>query len=155
MTTHFNLAEFTASDSAARLRINNELPAGLFDAAILTLEMLERIRARLSLLAGRDVPMILSSGYRCPALNAAIGSAPTSDHIKAMAADWTAPSFGTPFEVCTWLAPLVGDIGIGQLINERVRGGEWIHTSTRMPALAVNRIITISSAGTVPGIVMA
>lgn len=154
MTTHFSLAEFTASTRATALGIDNTLPASMMPAAMATLEMLERIRAHLSLLAGRDVPMILSSGYRCPALNAAIGSASTSDHLKAMAADWSAPSFGTPFEVCTWLAPLVANIGIGQLINERVRGGAWVHTSTRMPSLSVNRIITISSAGTVPGIVM-
>lgn len=155
MTQHFSLAEFVASDTARARRIDNTLPDDLVPAATATLEMLEQIRAQLCALAGRDVPIIISSGYRSPALNSAVGSSSTSDHPKGMAADWTAPSFGSPLVICNALAPLVGVLGIGQLINERVRGGAWVHTSTRMPLVAGNRVITISDAGTVPGIVAA
>lgn len=150
MTPHFTLAEFCRSGTAARRGIDNALPPELAPAALQTLEMLERIRKQLSEIAGRDVPVLISSGYRCPALNLAIGSSSTSDHPKASAADWTAPAFGSPRQICAALAPLVGKLGIGQLIHEY---GQWVHTSTRMPALAINRVITISRAGTVPGIV--
>lgn len=150
MTEHFTLAEFCRSGTAARRGIDNTLPAELMPSAMKTLQMLERIRQQLSELAGRDVPILITSGYRCPALNTAIGSSSTSDHLKASAADWTAPAFGSPRQVCTALAPLVGSLGIGQLIHEY---GQWIHTSWRMPAVAINRIITISRAGTLPGIV--
>ena len=149
MTAHFSLAEFTRSDIATRRGIDNTLPAALEPAALATLGMLERVRAALSEIAGKDVAVVLSSGYRCPALNAAVGSSLTSDHPKASAADFTAPAFGTPFEVCTALAPLVVGIAVGQLIHEV---GDWVHVSTRIQMLPINRVITISHAGTVPGI---
>lgn len=152
MTPHFTLAEFCRSDVAARKRIDNTLPPELMPAALRTLEMLERIRAHLSGVARRDVPIIISSGYRCPALNRAIGSSSTSDHPWAAAADWTAPSFGTPKAVCDALAPMIGHLGIGQLIYE---WAQWIHTSWCQPRHAYNQIITIGQAGTLPGIVQA
>lgn len=158
MTPNFTLVEFTRSGTAARLGIDNTLPAELVPAARGTLAMLERIRAELCRLAGRDVPMAVSSGYRCAALNAAVGSRSTSDHLLAAAADWRADSFGTPYQIAQALAPLVGELGIGQLINEfpsKDGSSGWVHTSTRLPAAAVNRVITISKAGTVPGVVLA
>jgi len=150
VTPHFSLAEFVRSDLAVRRGIDNRLPPELVPAALQTLEMMERIRQRLSELARRDVPILISSGYRSPALNMAVGSSSTSDHPRAAACDWTAPSFGSPHDVCQALVPLVGALGIGQLIHEF---GQWVHTSTRVPQRVANRIITISHAGTVPGIV--
>jgi zinc D-Ala-D-Ala carboxypeptidase len=75
---------------------------------------------------------------------------PASDHLRAMAADFKAPAFGTPLEVCRALAPHLDDLGIGQLIHEF---GTWVHVSTRRPEREVNRTLTISHAGTMPGIV--
>jgi len=155
MTPNFTLAEFVASATAASRHIDNRLPPELVPVAQQTLELLERIRTQLCALAGRDVPMHITSGYRCAALNLAIGSTGNSDHPRAMAADWVAPSFGTPTEICRALAPLVGVLGIGQLINEypdRRAGGGWVHTSTRVPERLANRIITITTAGVSAGI---
>ena len=155
MTPHFSLAEFTASNTAARKGINNQLPDALQGNAMDTLAMLESIRSYLSATAGHDVPVIISSGYRSDDLNAAIGGAKNSDHLQAMAVDWTAPSFGTPVEIVKVLAPVVDDLGIGQLINEFPGVGGWVHTSTKRPILAQNRIITITAKGTISGIVEA
>lgn len=149
ITPHFSLEEFTASDTAARRGIDNSLPGGLEPTAIATCEMMERIRAELSRQAGRDIPISVTSGYRSPALNRAIGSTDTSDHPRAMAVDFKAPAFGTPFDVATALAPRVSELGIGQLIHEF---GSWVHVSTRRAAKDVNRIITISNRGTEAGI---
>lgn len=153
MTPHFSQAEFTRSTVAARKGLDNSLPPELVPEALRTLEMMERIRAHLSKLAGRDVPISISSGYRSPAVNLAVGSSSTSDHPKASAVDWRADSFGSPTVICRELAPMVGVLGIGQLINEfpSAHGG-WVHTSTRVPAKLVNRIITISTAGVSVGI---
>lgn len=144
LSEHFALAEFTASDTAARRGIDNSVPPELMDEARRTCEMLERIRAHLG-----GVPILLTSGYRCPALNTAIGSSGGSDHLKAAAADIKAPAFGTAFEVASSLAPAVDELGIGQLIHEF---GSWVHVSTRRPSREVNRIITISNRGTEAGI---
>lgn len=153
--THFTLAEFVESDKAKAQGIDNTLPEDLEPAAWATLALLEKIRAELSRQAGRDVPIKINSGYRCPALNAAVGSKPGSDHLKAAAADILAPAFGSPLKVAQALAPLVSVLGIGQLIYERPRGkaNAWVHVSTRMPAKAVNRIITITEHDYLPGVV--
>lgn len=153
LAPNFSLAEFVASQTAARRGINNSLPPELLENAKASAAMMQRIRDHLSQLAGRDIPINVSSGYRCPALNIAIGSAPTSDHSQAHAWDWSAPAFGTPTQICTALAPEVGTLGIGQLINEFPESGGWVHTSAKMVSRAVNRIITIKRSGTFVGIV--
>lgn len=152
MTPNFTLAEFVASDAAARRNFDNRLPEALRPAALSTLEMMERIRAHLSSVAGRDIPIRVTSGYRSPALNLAIGGSSTSDHVRARAVDWKAPAFGTPLDCCRALAPHVAALGIGQLIHEF---GSWVHVSTAIPAKPENRIITIAHNGVTVGIVEA
>jgi zinc D-Ala-D-Ala carboxypeptidase len=152
LTQHFSADEFTASSTATRRDIDNRLPPELESAALETARMLERIRDHLKHLSGRDIQVQITSGYRCLELNRAIGSADSSDHVKAMAADIRAPSFGTPTRVAEALASQVSMLGIGQLINEYPDKNGWVHVSTNPTAKAVNRIITITSAGTVAGI---
>jgi len=139
LTPNFTLAEFTRSAKARELKIDNSLPEELLASAVSTAEMLERIRATLG------VPIKVSSGYRCIRLNIAVGSKSTSDHVRAEAADWSAPAYGTPFEICRVLAPLVSSLVIGQLIYEKPRAtsNPWIHTATRVPRNPANRIITL------------
>jgi hypothetical protein len=143
MTPHFSLEEFTASDTAARLGIDNRLPDELRENALKTLQMMERIRFHI------DAPITITSGYRCKALNSVIGSKPGSDHTMALACDFRAPKAGTPFQIAASLAPVFKIIGIGQLILEF---GTWVHVSTRIPDKIINRIITIDKDGTRAGI---
>ncbi len=144
LSAHFTLAEFIHSDTALRLGLDNDLPADLLPNARATAQMLERIRSHLTYLAGRDVPIQVTSGFRCLTLNQRIGSSGNSDHVRAMAADFKAPAFGTPLEICRALEPVRGQIGIGQLIHEF---RSWVHVSTRAPASSVNAVLTIDSDG--------
>lgn len=64
LSTHFTLDEFTASDTAQRLSINNDLPIELLSSAIESAGMMERIRGHLGMLAGKPIPIIVTSGYR-------------------------------------------------------------------------------------------
>ena len=150
LSPHFSLDEFTRSDIALRHRIDNSVPPDMMQNAIQTANLLERIRVHLISLRGRPVPIILSSGYRCPQVNRLAGSGQGSDHIRAMAADWVAPEFGSPLDICRALVPVVSLLNIGQLAYEF---GSWIHVSTRIPGKAVNRVITINKRGTHAGIV--
>jgi zinc D-Ala-D-Ala carboxypeptidase len=143
MTPHFSLSEFTASDTAARLGIDNDLPIELRENALKTLEMMERIRFHI------DAPITITSGYRCEALNRAVGSKPGSDHTLALACDFKAPKAGSPFQIAASLAPVFKIIGIGQLILEF---GTWVHVSTRVPDKIINRVITIDKTGVRAGI---
>lgn len=152
LSPHFSLAELVRSDTATRLGIDNTPPPELLPRLIMVAEMLERIRSTL------NSPVIVTSGYRCEQLNAAIGGVTSSDHSRGHAADIVAPGFGTPTQVATLLAPLVATLGIGQLILEGFRrpGGrrsEWVHVSTRAPEKPINRVLTITDAGVQPGIV--
>ena len=150
---HFTLDEFCASGMALRKRIPNHLPADLEPQAWATLAMLERVRAFLSEKASKDISVSISSGYRSPQLNTAVGGVPSSDHVKACAADIRAPAFGSPLQVAQALAGHVDELGIGQLINEHPEGPSgWVHVSTRKPDKLVNRIITITAHGAVVGV---
>ena len=155
LSEHFTVAEFTASRTALDRGIDNDLPIDLLANARATAAMLERIRSYLSDYRGRTVPIIVTSGYRSKALNDAIGGSPRSDHLQALAADFRAPAFGSPLEVARALEGVTDEMGIGQLINEYPdKGGAgWVHVSIQLPARAINRIITVTASGTVPGII--
>jgi zinc D-Ala-D-Ala carboxypeptidase len=149
LSPHFSLEEFTESYEAVRHDIDNTLPVELLTSAMQSALMMEKIRAKLTQIKGVDVPIIPTSGYRCGELNAMVGSKPTSDHPKAHAWDWKAPSFGSPLEICKALEPFIGELGIGQLIHEF---GTWVHTSDYPVDDPVNRVITIDRLGTRAGL---
>jgi zinc D-Ala-D-Ala carboxypeptidase len=147
LTPHFSMAELTASAKAAQLKLNNMPPPELLPPLILLAELLERIRAHLG------TPVTVTSGYRCPSLNRAVGGVTSSDHTYGHAADIVAPGFGSASDVATALAPVVSTLGIGQLILEGVNGKRWVHVSTHAPERAINRVLTITDAGAAIGIV--
>lgn len=147
LSTHFTLAELTASSKAKSLGLDNTPAPELLPRMIMLAEMLERIRSTV------NVPVIVTSGYRSPAVNRAVGGVTSSDHTQGHAADIVAPGFGTPEQLARLLAPLVSTLGIGQLILEGIKGKRWVHVSTHSPERAVNRVLTITDAGISVGIV--
>lgn len=149
LSEHFTLSEFTRSATADRLGIDNKISSpdillNLTDLAAL----LERVR---SIIGGK--PVVVTSGYRCLKLNAAVGSRTSSDHVIGKAADIVAPSFGSPLKLATLIASKADALGIGQVILERTGTKEWVHVSTRRPEKDINRIITIADSGVKVGIV--
>ena len=146
LTKHFTLAELTNSSTAQRLGLSNTAPPEIVPRLLRTAEMLERIRATLG------VPVIVTSGYRAPAVNKAVGGVTSSDHMQGHAADIVAPGYGTATQIARTLAPLVSTLGIGQIILEGVKGRQWVHVSTRVPDKPANRVITITDKGTQMGI---
>jgi uncharacterized protein YcbK (DUF882 family) len=147
ISAHFTLDELTHTEVRG---IDNSVPPELRANLRATADMLERIRAVMADEKGGDIPILVSSGYRSPGVNSAVGGSPTSDHVKAMAADFKAPGFGTPYQVACFLAQRMDALQIGQVIHEF---GRWIHVSIRSPEKFINRAITISSAGTTAGII--
>lgn len=146
LSPHFTLAELIASAKARELHLANIPTPEALRRLQGTAEMLERVRTTL------DAPVIVTSGYRGPALNRAVGGVTSSDHMSGQAADIVAPRFGTPYQIAKTLAPLVSVLGIGQLILEGVKGKQWVHVSTRIPEKPSNRVITITDAGAQLGI---
>lgn len=148
LSEHLTLAEFTASDTALRRHIDNSLPPDLMDNALRTARMLEAIRAHLGQACSRDVPIIVTSGFRCRALNSAIGSTMGSDHPRAMAIDFRAPKYGTPRQICAALLRHLDALDIGQMIYEH----SWVHCSWRRPIQDNNRVLTLAGSGYQKGI---
>lgn len=146
LTPHFTLLELTRSATADRLRVDNTPTPKALDNLKRTAQMLEGVRSVLG------VPVIVTSGYRSRAVNAAVGGVTSSDHATGQAADVVAPKFGTPYEIAKALAPHVDELGIGQLIYESIGGKQWVHISTRKPEKPVNRVITITGKGAQVGI---
>lgn len=119
LSPHFSLEEMTLSQTAARRGIDNVPPAAA-TAALKTLctEVLEPIRLHF----GR--PVRVSSGFRSPTLNRAIGGAASSQHCRGEAADITVPGVSN-FELAQWISR---NLHYDQLILEF---GRWVHVSYR------------------------
>ncbi len=79
---HFTIQELSASATAERLAIDNTPPrAARRMLTILVEQLLDPIRRCYG------APIIVTSGYRCPALNTAVGGVANSHHIVGCAAD--------------------------------------------------------------------
>ena len=82
---YFTIRELSASATARARGIDNTPTASVrASLTALTDNVLDPLRQHY----GR--PVIVNSGYRCPALNAAVGGAATSQHLRGEAADITA-----------------------------------------------------------------
>jgi len=116
LSEHFSLEEFTHSGYAERHSINNSAtPDMIIPMCELCTAVLEPIREHFGIVH-------VSSGYRSPLLNEAIGGSSKSQHSKGEAADIVI--YGTPaIDVCRWIE--ASDIPFDQLIAE----GSWTHIS--------------------------
>ena len=119
LSPHFTLDEFTFSQTAARKGINNDPPTDVLANLQRTANGMEAVRVVLG-----GAPINISSGYRSPALNAAVGGAKNSQHLTGQACDFTSPRFGTVQEVFDAIrrAGVIYD----QIIIEYQR---WVHIS--------------------------
>jgi len=84
-------------------------------------------------------PLSISSGYRCPSLNIAVGGSPSSQHVLGLAADFTCEDFGSPLAI----AQAIGEsnINFDQCILEYDR---WVHIS--FSSTPRGRLLTIHDA---------
>jgi hypothetical protein len=142
LTAHFTLTEFTYSATAQAEGIDNT-PDDAERAEIQrTAELMERVRTLLD-----DQAVIISSGFRCAQLNAAIGGASNSAHLYGCAADFTAPDYGSPLDICLALEPYLAELAVDQLIHENAA---WVHIGRAIPPSTTARCecLTIDSQGT-------
>lgn len=147
LSPHFTLAEFTYSDTAVSQGIDNVPDDDALAELQRTAALMEGVRE----ICGRH-PVLISSGYRCPELNAAIGGASNSAHLYGCAADFTIPGYGSVVEVCRALEPHLVDLQIDQLIYENEA---WVHIGRAIPPSTAARCqcLTISGGYTQYGII--
>lgn len=147
LSDHFMLSEFTLSETAERNGIDNTPSEEILQNLVWNASNLEAVRSLL------NAPLHISSGYRCPQLNVLVGSKPTSAHVLGLAADFIAPHFGKPIDVCDKI--MHSGIPFDQLIMEFAGGGKgWTHIGwAKFGDHPRRQVLTIDRNGTHPGIV--
>ena len=123
LSNNFSLSEFTRSDTAKRLGIENECSSveQVLNLAYLCHMVLQPLRDKFG-------PIRINSGYRCLELNRAVGGVKNSQHMRGEAADIHLPSRAKGQEYMAFMKTLpVFD----QLIWEEKRGTIWIHVSAK------------------------
>lgn len=124
LTANFKLGEFTKSATAKALGIDN---LGCVDAQVyMSLKSLcENVLQPL-----RDMvrfPIVVTSGFRCPKLNKAVGGAKNSQHMKGEAADIKC-NYLAAFQLASIL--MLNEVEYDQLILEERKGRpSWVHIS--------------------------
>jgi zinc D-Ala-D-Ala carboxypeptidase len=123
LSKNFTLTEFTKSQTALRLGIDNTPSEEHLAAAKLLFEnVVQPVRDHFG-------PTVINSGYRGPALNEAIGGASASQHCRGEAVDIECP--GIPnHEVAEWIQ---NNLEYDQLILEfytlGIPDSGWVHVS--------------------------
>lgn len=147
LSPHFTLEELTASNKAKALKIDNTP----------TPEILENLKAlALALELARSVigkPLKISSAYRCPALNKAVGGSPTSAHTLGYAADFTVDGI-TPRQICEKI--IAAGLHQDQIILENISSdnpdGVWVHYGISKGTMR-NQVLTMKAGKYFVGLV--
>jgi zinc D-Ala-D-Ala carboxypeptidase len=121
LSKSFTLQEMTFSQTAAREGIDNTPgPAQVRALRELCTSILQPLRDSVGL------PLIVSSGYRCPRLNRYVGGSVTSQHMEGRAADVVC--FGIETKQL-FKRVLELKLPFDQLIYEGGRQSIWVHVS--------------------------
>lgn len=123
LTANFSLAEFEQSSTAEARKIQNKIPSEMLQNVSRLAHWLQILRDRLTQHLGRSVAIRVSSGYRSPALNKAVGGSKTSAHMNALAADINAAGVSVD-ELFAFIQEHMQDHPIDQVIHEF---GRWVH----------------------------
>lgn len=125
---NFPKREFEASQTAVRKGIDNSIPADLLPQVEKLSWWLQELRNKInrvhrSELRSRELPVVITSGYRCPELNSAIGGSKTSQHMRGQAVDIHVPGMSAR-QLVDFIAKHM--TGYDQMIEEF---GRWTHVS--------------------------
>jgi hypothetical protein len=130
LTAHFDLSEFTRSESAKREGLDNTpTPEHLENIKIICEKVLEPIRLRFG-------SINISSGYRGKLLNHFIGGAVNSDHCVGRAADIDMDDVGTGVTNTEIFNYIKDNLDYDQLIwefGDKVKP-DWVHVGYRLGA---------------------
>lgn len=123
LSEHFELEEFVRSSTADKLGICNEAPEYVaINLQVLCQMILEPLRRM------AEKPLHINSGFRCSALNMAVGGAKNSNHLLGFAADVRCESW----EECKewqWLVCTYCDFD--ECICEKHGKSVWLHVAYR------------------------
>jgi hypothetical protein len=129
LSDNFTIEEAIRSTKAVSLGIDNSMTSAILrEAEWFATMVLQPIRDRI------DLPFDITSWYRSPALNKAVGGKPTSAHLSGTAIDFNIRGMSTALTFDTVLRTLKDlRIPFDQLICERntKTGATWVHLSSK------------------------
>ena len=133
VTMHFTIEEMYSSDTAKRLVINNKPNMQqMINLVYLCVYVLEPLRVAMG------EPIKIGSGFRCQALNKAVGGVSSSQHLKGQAADLCID--GDLKKGKKWFNYIKDHLPFDQLIWEHNnKGNYWVHVSFVYPDFGKNR----------------
>ena len=125
LSENFSLNEFTKSLTATRREIPN-VPTGehLENLKALVTNVLQPIRD------AKGMPIRITSGYRSPRLNTAIGGYANSQHCKGEAADFEINGVDN-YELAKWISTFIPEFDqiILEFYTPEDKNSGWIHCS--------------------------
>lgn len=126
--SYFSLKEFIRSETAEKRGIDNT-------PDFIEVMHLDELR-RVVLDPMREAwggPLVVTSGFRCKALNRAVGGVTDSAHLYGYAADIRPTDKRRTAKFILWAAGWLQDNGIryDQCIDEKIGGERWLHIAAR------------------------
>jgi zinc D-Ala-D-Ala carboxypeptidase len=140
LSTHFKLHEMLTSQTAIRYRYDEQFTPSakiIENLKQLCTQILEPVRIEI------NVPIRVSSGYRCERVNTKIGGSKTSQHMSGQAADIQVLSLSTE-ELFQLIRSK--NLPFDQLIQEF---NSWVHVSfSATPRRQVLRAVKLNNGHT-------
>ena len=130
---HYTIEELFASETAKKKGINNKPNAQqMINLVYLCAYVLEPLRVAMG------EPIKIGSGFRCQALNKAVGGVYNSQHLKGQAVDLCID--GDLKKGKKWFDYIRKNLPFDQLIWEHnAKGRYWVHVSYVYPDFGKNR----------------
>lgn len=123
---YFTMKEMTKSSTAEKLGfINKPLQSDIDNLDELVTKVLDPLRE------AWGKPIRVTSGYRCPRLNKAVGGVENSQHMKGQAADIQPLQYKEIDNFIEFVRNWCLHNDFDQCIIERSKTGKWIHISWR------------------------
>ena len=120
---YFTIEELCQSEIAEKLKIDNTPSEEIIEHLTLLIDcLLDPLREEW----GSEI--IVNSGYRCPALNKAVGGSKTSTHQLGWSVDMR-PKNGKMEEFKNFVVEFIKTRFWDQLILEKSGNVEWVHLS--------------------------
>lgn len=146
LARNFWLSEFLQSQSADRMGLDNTPAQAYLENLYRTACMMQHLRDMIA------APIQITSGYRSPDVNRAVGGSYHKDsqgkeilsaHTSGQAADFHAPSFGTPFAIAKLIEK---NLHLFPEVDQVIYEFTWVHLAwSDTPRSGVNRVLTIRS----------
>lgn len=125
LSAHFRLREMITTQH--RYLDNTPSPEVIAKLTELCRRLLEPVREQFG-------PLLVTSGYRCPQLNVAIGGSKVSAHIYGCAADFVSFYHVPTRHIVEWIASAdESHLPFDQVIDEYSSTSSWVHLAMVRP----------------------